>query len=171
MDLQVAVFLLVCGASVACIQSTCSRRRVVHIIEYGRCRPKRLLSSACLGSCKSYTRVSPTTPERIERSCMCCQAIRRHKRRVVLNCPDWKRRFMLRRIQLYISIPVRCMCRPCTVIPEALVAAESNYISNVIKREDVFNWQTRSASNMIYNKYANGPATLTETFNFTDGTL
>lgn len=129
---SIAVLLLMCGMASA---ADCVRRRIVHTIRFKDCQPKRLLSFACSGACQSYARLSPTDPNEILRLCTCCQEIAKVKKRVAIFCPsrsDEIRPF--RRMIIQVNFPIKCMCRPCSVLPTHLLPSETGFMDSATKR-------------------------------------
>ena len=90
----------------------CRIHNIVHKIQVPYCQPKRLLSFACLGSCKSYSGYSKELAE-IKTHCSCCQPTGGVVRRIHLNCRTryqgpWSKEIV------QVSLPTGCMCRPCS---------------------------------------------------------
>ena len=95
-------------------QESCSRGRAEIEIRYRNCAPRVVLVFACSGNCNSYSQPNPNQPEHLERSCRCCRELGRLRARVRLRCParDDHRRNQF--VFFRISIPTRCVCRPCS---------------------------------------------------------
>lgn len=130
--LSIGIFSLMLGMATA---DNCFRRRIVHTIRVNDCQPKRLLSFACSGACPSYARLSSTNPNEILRLCSCCQEINKVRRRVAIFCPNKPGAFRpFRRMVIRIVLPTKCMCRPCSVLPDDLIPSENKFLESVTKK-------------------------------------
>lgn len=92
---------------------TCQRRLIAITLIKPGCTPKRVLSSACKGTCHSRSIPEWQYAEQhvtMIKYCTCCSPLHQRERVVKLNCPGKSRR--------YKHIPVRvtrqCACRPCS---------------------------------------------------------
>jgi hypothetical protein len=129
--LGASLFLL--ATTVPAATGACRRPKlVVSTIRYGDCQPKRVLVVACIGTCPSYARISPTNSGEIEHSCQCCGELDKINIPVQIRCPDSNDG--LRIVHIGLSIPISCMCRPCSSLPDTLQPSESGFLSNQPKK-------------------------------------
>nr|QUP51992.1 bursicon-A1 [Urechis unicinctus] len=99
------------------LQESCKVRRIIHRVDYQGCLPRRMVSLACQGTCRSYTQVSAGQQHvRLERHCSCCQEVQTVTRNATIRCRNDRpyRGRPFKTVVLRLTLPVRCMCRPCS---------------------------------------------------------
>lgn len=106
------------------IKSNCSLRNVQLRVKFENCFPVRLLARACQGSCMSYTTVSSMDPKKLETKCECCQYVGRKRKRFGVKCPHKQYKNVYKIRVASITLPKRCMCRPCSASPNRILSAE-----------------------------------------------
>lgn len=125
--------------------ATCRKRPLAITIRYGECQPKRALVFGCRGICSSYARPSATRIEEIENSCHCCKELGTIQRRVYILCPNPGGRRPFRLEYFTVSLPIKCMCRPCSILPDEIIPSEDAFL---IKRIS----HISNAKNMYMNQ-------------------
>lgn len=107
------------------LTSNCSMRHMQMKIKVENCLPVRLHARACGGTCASYTTTSSSNPHKLETRCECCQYIGRKRKVFGIKCP-YKNIYKL--AVGSITLPKRCMCRPCSSTPNQFFSAEKSIL-------------------------------------------
>ncbi|KAL4225995.1 hypothetical protein ACF0H5_013982 [Mactra antiquata] len=97
-------------------------------IRVDNCLPVRLHARACSGTCESYTTTSSNTPHKLETKCECCQYVGRKRKLFRIRCPHDEDRNLFRLAVGSITVPKRCMCRPCSSTPNLFFSAEKSIL-------------------------------------------
>lgn len=106
------------------IKTNCSMRYVQMRVKFQNCLPVRIFAPACNGACASHTTTSSIDPQKLETKCECCQYVGRKRKRFGIKCPHKQYKNLYKIRVSSITIPKRCMCRPCSAAPNRLLSAE-----------------------------------------------
>ncbi|KAH3893831.1 bursicon-like [Dreissena polymorpha] len=104
--------------------TNCSLRYLQMRVKLENCLPVRLVTRACSGACVSYTRVSLEHPELLQTKCDCCQYVGRRKKRFGIKCPQKNARNRYTIKVMSVTMPRRCLCRPCSNVANGVESAE-----------------------------------------------
>jgi hypothetical protein len=109
-------------------RKNCSMRYIQMRVKFANCLPVRLLTNACSGACASYTTTSALDPRKLETKCECCHYVSRKKKRFGIKCPHKTQKDLYKIRVLTISVPKRCLCRPCSDTPNNILSAEQEIL-------------------------------------------
>ncbi|VDI26824.1 Hypothetical predicted protein [Mytilus galloprovincialis] len=120
--------LIAASITLQVVASLCARQRTIHTIQYLDCRPKRVLSFACSGTCSSYSKPSSLQPGEFDKHCECCQEKDTMTRQTRVMCPNEGGDTPFKYKVVSVSIPVSCMCQPCSQFPLSNAQSEPDNI-------------------------------------------
>lgn len=110
------------------MKSNCSMRYFQLKVKHKNCLPVRVSARACSGTCASYTTVSAINPSHLETKCDCCQYVGRKRKRFGIKCPHSTKKNYYKLAVVSMTMPKRCMCRPCSTTPSTVMSAEQSIL-------------------------------------------
>ena len=110
------------------MKSNCSMKYVRLMVRHKNCIPVRIHARACRGSCASYTTVSAYNPTNLETKCDCCQYVGRKRKRFGMKCPHPTSKNHFKLAVVSMTMPKKCMCRPCSSTPNKVLSAEQSIL-------------------------------------------
>lgn len=110
------------------LSSNCSVRQVRMTIKVEDCLPVQIRAKACSGMCPSYTTTSSDKPNALETKCECCQYVGKKRKRFVIRCPHKVQKNTFKLAIASVTMPRKCMCRPCSDAPNRLLSAEQTIL-------------------------------------------
>ncbi|KAL4224553.1 hypothetical protein ACF0H5_015255 [Mactra antiquata] len=123
--------------------TNCSVRLARMTIKVEDCFPVNIRAKVCSGTCPSYTMTSSDKPQALETKCECCQYVGKKRKRFAIRCPHKVQEHLYKVAIASVTIPRRCMCRPCSDAPNRLLSAEKailrrNPILDILRINSVF---------------------------------
>ena len=115
----VATCVLIVAVFTSQVNGSCRRRFSVETIHYRDCRPKRLLTHSCVGTCSTHAQITTSYPFGITRTCYQCKETDIHDRKVKIKCPSTEGSSLFKDVFIKVQVPKRCMCQVCDVITQS----------------------------------------------------